>query len=148
MRFDLAARPRGLAESERGRAEAADGIAVEGPAAKDELAAVVVGRVVRAGDHDAAIHAQRRRGVIKHRGRPEADPHDIEALGRQAFDQGGLEIGRGQPPVIAGRDAAAAGSRESLRVGAADRQRIGGKEGFADDPANVVFAQDRRVETM
>ena len=80
---------------------------------------------------------------------------DARAIGRayavtlgETVDQCLFQLGRGQPAVIADRDAVLAGGGEGRREGATDRMGIGRKQGFADDAANVVFAQDRRVEAM
>ena len=40
------------------------------------------------------------------------------------------------------------GLRERLGESAPERVRIGGEQGFPDDAADVVFAQDRRVEAV
>ena len=59
--------------------------AEEGAAAEHHLEAVIVGRIVAAGDHDAAVHVELGLGIIEHRRRPEADPDDVDAaLGEAA----------------------------------------------------------------
>ena len=43
------------------------------------LEAVIIGRIVAAGDHDAAVDVELGLGIIEHRRRPEADPDDVDA---------------------------------------------------------------------
>ncbi len=59
-----------------------------------------------------------------------------------------FEHRRADPPVIADRDELAAGAPQQGAEAAADSTRIVGAERFADNPANVVFAQDGRVELV
>ena len=128
--------------------EVSDVGAEEGRRPQHELETVVVGRIVRARDHDAAVGAARMHGVIKHRRRPEADAADGEpAPGQPVGDRGG-ECGRAQPAVIAEADLPAPASPDHRAEGAPDGQRIRRAQGLADDAANVVFAQHRGVETM
>ncbi len=58
------------------------------------------------------------------------------------------ELGRAQPAVIADRRAFAAGIGKGRREGTPEAVRIGREQGFADNAADVVLAQDRRIETM
>src|SRR2546430_6095134 len=59
----------------------------------------------------------------------------------------GFELGRGQPAVIADRGAPPARLGQGLGEQPPQRMRIGGKQGGADNAADIVFAQDRRIET-
>src|SRR6185312_7160289 len=127
-------------------AQALDVLAEERLLAEHQLEAVVVSGVVRAGDHDAAIDRQRVDGKIEHRRGPKADADDIDAALGEAGDQRADELGRAQAAVAADRHALAARRGDNGREGAADRSRILGAERFADDAANVVFAQDGGVE--
>src|SRR3546814_11448842 len=63
----------------RHTAQLLDVLAEEGAALEHHLEAVVIGRIVTAGHHDAAVHAQRRRGVIEHRRGAKADAHRSDA---------------------------------------------------------------------
>ena len=83
-------------------------VAEEGAAAEHHLEAVIVGRIVAAGDHDAAVDVELGLGIIEHRRRPEPDPDDVGAARGQASDQRRLEPRRAFPPVAADRDAGAA----------------------------------------
>ena len=51
-------------------AELLDALAEKGGAEQDHLEAVVIGRIVAAGDLDAAVHVELGFGEIGHRGRP------------------------------------------------------------------------------
>ena len=79
---------------------------------------------------------------------PRADADDIDTIGDEALDQRRFEIGRAQPAIITDSDPASAGLAQNMPVGSSDRPRVGVRQSRSDDPADVVFAQDRRVETM
>ena len=129
-------------------AELLDVFAEERLVLQHHLEAVVVGRVMAAGDHDAAVDLQRRLGVIEHRRRPQADPHHVDAALRQALDQRRFELDRGDATVAAHRHAGAAGAAHDRAEAAADRGRIRRAQGFADHPADVIFAQRGGVEDV
>ena len=74
--------------------------------AEHHLEAVIIGRIVAAGDHDAAVDVELGLGIIEHRRRPEADPDDVDAALGQARDQRRLQRRRAFAPVAADRDAA------------------------------------------
>ena len=117
--------------------------------AEHHLEAVIARRIVRARDHEAAIDAERIDGVIEHRRRPEADPHHVDAACHRAR--------RPAPPRAR---ANSAGRRGRPRRGVPPAARrcaaklrpiargVGLEQRFADDAADVVFAQDRRVEAV
>src|SRR5262249_13778668 len=44
--------------------------------------------------------------------------------------------------------AASAGAAQDLRISPADCSSVGIRQGFSDDAANIVFAQDRRIEAV
>ena len=132
----------------RHRAELLDVLAEEGAAEEHHLEAVIVGRIVAAGDHDAAVHGQLGLGEIEHRRRPEPDPHHIDAAFGQAADQRRLQLRRAGAAVAADRDRAAAGAPDQGAEAAPDRLGIVRPQGFADHAADVIFAQGRRVESM
>ena len=66
MILDRATRTPGVAAGGGDFRDPFDRRAVEGPLAHHHLEAVVVGRVVGAGDHDAAVEGQRAYGEIEH----------------------------------------------------------------------------------
>ena len=90
-----AARPGRFAEPARRVAEPLDRLAEERLSLKDDLEAVVIGRIVRSGDHDPAVDRQGRRRVVQHRRRPAADAHDIGAFFGKALDERRFELRRG-----------------------------------------------------
>ena len=145
LRLALAAFPVALA---RQRAQRLDVGAEERLLAHHHLEAVVVRRIVRAGDLDAAVGIEVVDGEIEHRRRRHADVGDVDAGGRQAFDAGGGQFGRAQPAVIAQRHAATALAADHRAEGAADGARVGGMHRVADDAADVVLAQDGGVELV
>jgi len=53
---------------------------------KDHLEAIIVRRIMRAGNLDAAIHIEMVTGEIQHRSRRHAEAHDINAAVLQAFN--------------------------------------------------------------
>ncbi len=103
---------------------------------------------MRAGDLDAAVGAEVMHREIQHRRRPAADPQDLEPALAQPFAQRLRELGRAQPAVEAQADARAALAAQERRVGAAKRMGIGSTQRLADDAADVVLAQHRRVEAV
>ncbi len=120
--------------------------AVERLGAQHHLEAVIVRRVVRAGDLQAAVGAQVMHGEVHHRRRPHADLQDLQPGRHEAGAGGGGELGRAQPAVIAQHDLPAAGGHDHGAEGLADGARVGGVQRGADDAANVVLAQERGVE--
>ena len=131
------------------RADRLDVLAEERPALEHHLEAVVVGGIVAAGDLDAAVHLLGRGlGVVEHRRRPHADPAHVAAARGEPFDQRVLEHRRADPAVVADRHQLAAGAPQQGAEAAPDRARVVGAERFADDPADVVFAQDGGMELV
>jgi len=130
------------------RAERADALAEKGFARHHHLEAVIVRRVVRAGNHDARVEAQMVHGEIEHRRRPEADARHVDAGGGKPFHQRRLEAGRAQPAVTAHRRAPPAAPRQHGAEGAAEGGRIRLRQRLADDAARVVFPEEARVEVV
>ena len=127
-------------------AEPRDVLAVERAGRRQELEAVVVGRVVGARDHHAGIGLESLHREIKHRGRAETDADRARPGARQTVHQSRFERGRMEPPVIADADRPAPGFAHDGSEGAPDRLRVVRRQSLADDPADVVGAQDRRIE--
>jgi hypothetical protein len=125
-----------------------DGRAMHGLVPQHHLEAVIVRRIVRAGHHHPAVGGQVEDGEIEHRRGPEPDAQDLQPGRCQSFDQRPFELGRAQPAVIADRDRAPAATLELGPIRAAQRRCIGREQGLSDQAADVVFAQDRRVEAM
>ena len=131
-------------------AELLDVVAEERRLAEHHLEAVVVRRVVRAGDHHAAVERRGRRtakysiGVGPRPIRTTSSPLAARPSTRAASSSGEL-----QPAVIADRDAlAAACAPPRCRSRGRSRAHPRGGQRLADDAADVVFAQDGAVELM
>src|SRR5262249_53907226 len=82
------------------------------------------------------------------RRRAHAGAHDVEPGRGEALDHAGRELGRRQPPVPADRDTSAAAAPDRGAEAAPDRARVARRQRLADDAADVVLAQDRRVELV
>ena len=78
----------------------------------------------------------------------ESGAHDVEPAGGEAHDHGGRELRRRQQAVPADRHAPSAAALDGGAEVAADRARIARRQRLADDAADVVLAQDRRVKPM
>ncbi len=122
--------------------ELLDGVKRQRLAADHHLQAVVVRRVVAAGDRDAAVATQLVGGEVGERRRYAADVDGIDASGHDPLHQRARKFRAGQAAVAAdgdGRLLAFAGQRtERLTDGTADFRG----EGFADDAADVVGLED------
>lgn len=89
-------------------------LAHRGGSGAAELDAVVLGRVVRGGEHRAG-HAEGSGGVVQLVGGAEADQGDVGAAGLCAPGEGAREAGRGRAHVVADDD--------RVRVGDLDERR-------------------------
>jgi hypothetical protein len=118
------------------------------PAGEHHLEAVVVLRVVAAGDLDAAaaaVLAARRRDVVEHRRRHRAEVDHVDPRRHQAADQRRGETGTRMPAVAADRDRPFAGGKRLAAEGATEVGREGFVDRLVDDAANVVGLEDRSV---
>ena len=70
-------------------------------ARQHDLQAVVVGRVVAAGDHDPAAGLQVLRREVEHGARYPPDVDDVPPALAQSFDQRRAQLRAGVPPVAA-----------------------------------------------
>ena len=120
------------------------GVAGEGerPAAH-HLDPVPLLRVVGGGDDRAPVEVVAPDVVVEHVGADDADVGDRRALRAGAFDEGGRELGRGQPAVAAHRDAARA---EVVHEGAAHAPGDLGVELRGVEPADVVGLEDAGLD--
>ena len=116
--------------------------------AQHHLEAVVIGRVMRAGDHDAPVRVQLVHGIIKHRRGAQANAVHGKPAFCQPVAQSLLQLGRRQPPVIAGTDAVATGAAYPRAECPAQCKRILNPQRLADDAADVIFSQNTGVEFM
>ena len=124
--------------------------AEERPPAQHHLDPVVVRRIVRAGDHHAAVARALVNGEVEHRGGTQADAEHVGAGVREALDQAILQARRAQPAIAPDADQRRPiGGRPAPRDGGeapADGNHVGRAQRLADDPPDVVRAEDRRIE--
>ena len=121
-----------------------DGVTVQRVARQHDLQAVVVGRVVAAGDHDAAAGLQVLRREIEDGARYPSDVDDVAAALAQPLDERRAQLRTGVPPVAAHdkRPRAPAVCLGADR--AADPPDDVRGQGIADDAPDVVGAKDMR----
>src|SRR6185437_13339553 len=120
-------------------------MAVYRVAAHADFEAVVVGRIVRARDHDCAIEIEVKEAEISERRRTNADADDIEpASAKSAHEPRGVIIAResaipshGDSKMRPAGDGFSAA--DISRIGQAEKLREIGVEILAGDSADVVF---------
>ena len=135
--------PRGRAPAER-----LDFRAEHRAALQQQLEPVVVGWIVAAGDLDAAVDVEIMGREIEHRRGAHADLDHVNAAFVEAADQRRFEHARMGAAVAADRDPPGAFVAGERGVGPAERVSIVLGERVADDPADVIFAQDGGVESV
>ncbi len=118
----------------------------QGGAADDHLQAVVVGRVVAAGEHDAGAGAQGVGGVIQHRGRYHAEVGDVAPGLAQATDQGLDELRPGQAAVARHVDVLLAARLGLGAQGAADPVHGVDGQRLVDDATDIVGLEDGGID--
>ena len=123
-------------------AQLLDGVARQGLAADDHFEAVVVRRVVRAGDHDAGIRVELIRCEVGHRRGDHAQVDHIDAGFLDATRQGGGQFRPGQAAVATDAEGGLAAGPGLAADSLADGLDDFGGEGFADDAADVVGLED------
>ncbi len=129
-------------------AELLDLRAEQRAALQQQLEPVIVGRVVAAGNLDAAVDVHLAGREIEHRRGAHSDHHDVEPACREPAHQSGFEHPRVSPPVAPDRHPPRALAARLGRIGPAERIGVGFGQRVADDPANVIFAQDGGVEDV
>ncbi len=107
-------------------------------AADHHLQAVVVGRVVAAGDRDAGVAAEFVGGEVGDRGRHAADVDGVHAGGADAVHQRAGQFGAGQAAVAADGDRFLALLDGQRAEGVADLAHDVGGQGLVDDATNIV----------
>ena len=151
----LAARALRVAEGALGRdlTQLLDLRAVQRLLAEHHLEAVVARRVVRARDLQATVGSEVVDREIHHRGRAATDTEDLDPAALEALAQGRRKLGRAQAAVEPEADPRPTRCLrhrrpQHRRIGPAQRMRIRHRQRLADDPADVVLAQDRRIEDV
>ncbi|MNN25510.1 hypothetical protein D3C81_1389860 [compost metagenome] len=114
----------------------------QGVAGDDDLEAVVVRRVVAAGEHHPGLAGQHVGGVVQGRGRYQADIADLAAGFDQALDQLLDQHRPGQAAVTADRDVRFTLGEGLCADGATDPVGGFGGEGVTDHATDVISAED------
>ncbi len=130
------------------RPELLDRRPIERLALQHHLEAVVVGRVVAAGDHHRPVIGTDGGVEIEHRGGTEADQCDLTPRGEQPGGEHFEEGGRGEPPVIAHHHPAPAAFADQAPKDETERRGILLLQRLADDPPHIVFAEQGGGETV
>ena len=111
------------------------------PALEHHLEAVIIGGIVAAGDHDAALDLiQYRFGIIKHRSGAHSDRNGIDSGIIETPDKRRFQHRRTGPPIISGGHRAAAIACNQRPETATNRISVILAQRFSDNPANVIFA--------
>ena len=115
---------------------------MQGLAGHHNLQPVVVGRIVAAGDHDAAAGFEMRRREVEQRRRHQSDIDHVTAALAQSGDERSLQLGARVPSIAAHDERLRAAGMRLGPDGAADPANDFGGEGVSDDAADVVGAED------
>ncbi len=122
--------------------ERLDILAEESAMRLHHLDAVVLWRVMRAGDHHPATGVEVMRREVEHRRRAEADAIDVRPGRGKTLDEGRLERGRAEASVITDGNRTSAVANDQCTEGPPDRAHVLQLQCFANDAADVVFAED------
>lgn len=126
--------------------ELGDGAAGERFAIDHDLEAVVIGRVVAAGDGNGTAQAQFVGGEVGHRRGHHADVGDVDARHPEAIDQCAGHFRRGEPAVAPHGDAAQAFLAHPGPHRPADQAGDVGIERLADHATDVVGPEDAALD--
>src|SRR5690606_31328746 len=118
--------------------QGADRLARQRLTGQHHFQAVVIGRIMAAGDHDAALGAQMVGGEIDHGGRHHAEVDDVDAGFADAARQGGGEFRAGQATIVADADFRLSARCRFRAQRMADGFDDLGSQGLADDATNVI----------
>src|SRR6185503_15195617 len=126
--------------------EVLDLVAVQRFASEAELEAVVVGRIVAAGDLDAAVEVPMEDREVDEGCGHDAELDDPEPGRAETVDQGGRICIRGEPAVASDAHAPRVALEGQRAEGPAERAGELRVEIPLGDATDVVFAKDRRVQ--
>ena len=124
-----------------------DGVAVDRLSGQHHLEAIVVGRIVAAGDHDAGLGVQHVGAEIHHGRGDDAEVDHVDAGVLQTLRQGAGQFGAGEPAILADDDSAFALPDDGAAESVADLARDRCVERLADDAADVVGLEDTLSES-
>jgi hypothetical protein len=125
-----------------GQVQGGDGIAMDCFALQHHLEAVVVWRVMAAGDHDAGAAIKHLGAEIHHRRGDDAQVDHVDAGNLQALRQCRNQAGAGQAAVAADNHAALSLGGGSQAEGVADGTCHAFIQRFTNDAANIVSLED------
>ncbi len=111
-------------------------------AREHHLQAVVIRRIVAAGDHHRAIGLELEGGEIGHRCGDHADIDDVDAALLYAACQGLCELGAGQAAITSDGDAVLFACGRFRADGMSDGFHDLGSQCLADDAAYVIGLED------
>ena len=120
----------------------------DGGPVQNQLEAVVVRWIMRAGNHDAAVDLHGISGKIQHRRRATANPQHLQAAGREAGAQRLGQLRRRMASVVADCERLGAAAPRQATEGAAEGEGVVPRDRLADDTADVVFPKHGRVEVV
>src|SRR4051812_39672043 len=119
---------------------------MDGATAENGLEAVVFGRIVAARDHDCSGCLQVLGRVVEQRRRHGADIGDVASGGEQALEERVMQAIRTEPAVAAEIDVAAAVFLKERTEAAPEFHNVGTLQVYVGNAANVVLAEDVRIE--
>ena len=130
------------------RAELADVSAVDRSPLQHHLEAVIFGWIVGTRHHDGPIAAEMLIREIEHRRRAHADAENVDAGRNEALGESRRKFGRAQSPVLAECGRLATLAANPCAECATERKGVVCGERVPHNAANIIFAQDRRLEGM
>ena len=119
---------------------------MNGSRAGDRLEAVILGRIVAPGDHDGAVGLEMDSRIIQHRSRHHADVGHLAAGRLEPRHQRIAQPLRAQPAVASDVDVLAVAPLKVCPDAASQILDIGVRQLRIGDPADVVFAENGRLE--
>src|SRR5207249_2434723 len=120
--------------------------AVDRAGADADLEAVVRGGIVAGGDHHAAVHLPMAHGEVEERRGTHSDVGYLEARLEETLQHARVNALRMQPRVAAKRDPLLAGAPLETSDRAAEQMAVLVSEIAVGDAADVVLADDFRVQ--
>ncbi len=121
--------------------------AVDRLRAEQQLEAVLIARIVRAGHHDAAVEPAGVNCEVQQRRRSEADPASAHATGHEPRHQRVFQYRRALTSIARDRDGAQPLRTSSRRKRKTERMRIVRAQLAADDAAQIVRTHGRGIDS-
>ena len=143
-----ARRARRIGRSSRYRSQILDIVAVKRLRSPHHFEPVIFRGVMRSGNHNTTGGIQNIDGEIKHWGGTKPDPDRIDTTIVQPVNHRLFHLRGTETSVISDADGLPAILHDHGPEGASDRIGIVRRQGVVDHTANIVFAQDRRIEAV